>query len=308
MSKKRSAFRNWLEYIPAYLLLKFLGALPRQTAISIGQKTARLLYRLNKKLQFVGHRNLQMAMPELNASEREKILAGVCDNLGRLLGEFSQFPKLTRANIGELVIYDGLENYLQAAAKGKGVLLLTGHIGAWELCAFAHGMYGYPLRFLVRPLDNPLLDKLISSYRELADNSVINKNKSVRDVLTTLRRGKNVGLLIDINTLSDQGVFCDFFGIPACSTTGLAVFALRSDAPVVPGFLNWNEKLKKHVLRFEAEIPLIRTGDFKEEVQLNTARFMRAIEEQVRRFPEQWLWIHRRWRTRPEGKSDLYSQ
>jgi Kdo2-lipid IVA lauroyltransferase/acyltransferase len=306
VSKKRSAFRNWLEYIPAYLLLKFLGALPRKAAISIGKRTAHLLYRLNKKLRFVGHRNLEMAMPNLNGAEREAILKGVCDNLGRLLGEFSQFPKITKANLSNLVVYDGFENYGQAAAKGNGVLLLTGHIGAWELCAFAQGMYGYPLSFLVRPLDNPLLDILISRYRQLSGNGIINKNKSVKDVLTKLRRGNDVGLLIDINTLPDQGVFCDFFGLPACSTTGLAVFALRSEAPVVPGFLIWDEKLAKHVLRFEPEIALIRTGDFKEEVQLNTARFMQAIEACVRRYPEQWLWIHRRWRTRPEGNPDLY--
>lgn len=306
MSKKRSAFRNWLEYIPAYFLLKFLGALPRRTAIAIGKITAHLLYQLNKKLRFVGHRNLALAMPELGEPEREAILKGVCDNLGRLLGEFSQFPKLTKENISNLVAYDGFENYAQAAAKGKGVLLLTGHIGAWELCAFAQGMYGYPLSFLVRPLDNPFLDKLTSYYRQLSGNRIINKNKSVKDVLTKLRHGSDVGLLIDINTLADQGVFCDFFGIPACSTTGLAVFALRSDSPVVPGFLIWDEKLNKHVLRFEPEIALIRTGDFKEEIQLNTARFMQAIEDCVRRHPEQWLWIHRRWRTRPEGKPDLY--
>jgi KDO2-lipid IV(A) lauroyltransferase len=249
-----------------------------------------------------------MAMPALSESEREIILQGVGDNLGRLLGEFSQFPKLNKANLSEVVVYEGFENYARAAAKGNGILLLTGHIGAWELCAFAHGMYGHPLSFLLRPLDNPLLDNLISHYRQLSGNHIINKNKSVRDVLTELRRGKSVGLLIDINTLADQGVFCDFFGIPACSTTGLAVFALRSEAPVVPGFLIWEEKLNKHVLRFEPEIALIRTGDFKEEVQLNTARFMQAIEDCVRRHPEQWLWIHRRWRTRPEGEPDLYRQ
>ncbi len=307
MSKKRSAFRNWLEYIPAYILLKFLGALPRKSAIAIGKSTAHLLYRLNKKLRFVGHRNLELAMPELSEPQRDAILKGVCDNLGRLLGEFSQFPKITRENLSDLVVYDGFENYAQAAAKGNGVLLLTGHVGAWELCAFAHGMYGHPLSFLVRPLDNPRLDNLISRYRQLSGNSIINKNKSVKDVLTKLRRGSDVGLLIDINTLADQGVFCDFFGLPACSTTGLAVFALRSDAPVVPGFLIWDENLNKHILRFEPEIALIRTGDFKEEVQLNTARFMQAIEDCVRRYPEQWLWIHRRWRTRPEGEPNLYT-
>jgi KDO2-lipid IV(A) lauroyltransferase len=303
---KRSALRNWIEFLPAYFLLKFLGILPRNSAISVSQFVARIIYRIHKRLTQTGFRNLEMAMPELSEQERRKILEGVFNNLGRLLGEFSQFLKIRHDNISDVVVYDGFENYAQAAAKGRGVLMLTGHMGAWELCAFSHGVYGYPLSFLARPLDNPLLEKMIARYRALSQNTPIDKNNSVREVLKRLKQGKDVGLLIDANTLASEGVFCDFFGIPACSTTGLAVFALRSDAPVVPGFLTWDENLKKHVLRFEPEIPLIKTGDFKEEVAINTARFTNAIEECVRRHPEQWLWIHKRWRTRPANESDLY--
>jgi KDO2-lipid IV(A) lauroyltransferase len=148
---------------------------------------------------------------------------------------------------------------------------------------------------------------MVSHYRELSGNRTIDKNRAVKPVLGILRRGQDVGLLIDANTLPDQGVFCDFFGTPACSTTGLAVFALRADAPVVPGFLIWDERSRKHRLRFEPEIPLIRTGDFKEEVMLNTARFTKVIEDYARRYPDQWLWVHKRWHTRPGGDPDLYS-
>lgn len=246
-------------------------------------------------------------MPELTVDQRRAIVKGVFINLGRLLGEFSQFPRITSDNITELVEYDGFENYQRASERGRGVLMLTGHVGAWELCAFAHGVYGHPLSFLVRPLDNPLLDRMISGYRELSGNRTINKNRAVKPVLDVLKRGDDVGLLIDVNTLADQGVFCDFFGVPACSTTGLAVFALRADAAVVPGFLIWDERARKHRLRFEPEIPLIRTGDFKEEVKLNTARFTKVIEEYARRYPDQWLWVHKRWQTRPEGEPDLYA-
>jgi KDO2-lipid IV(A) lauroyltransferase len=148
---------------------------------------------------------------------------------------------------------------------------------------------------------------MVNQYRELSGNRTIDKKKAVRPVLEILRRGRDVGLLIDVNTLPDQGVFSDFFRIPACSSTGLAVFALCADAPVVPGFLIWDERLRKHRLRFEPEIPLIRTGDFREEVMLNTARFTDVIEEYARRYPDQWLWIHKRWHTRPEGEADLYA-
>jgi len=306
-ARKRSTLRNLIEFVPAWLLLKLLAVLPREGAIVAGKLIAGTAYYLHSRLRRVGYRNLALALPELNPRERRAIVRGVFTNLGRLLGEFSQFPKITRQNITTLVEYDGLENYKRASERGRGVLMLTGHIGAWELCAFAHGIYGHPLSFLVRPLDNPLLDRMISDYRELSGNRTINKNKAVKPVLEILRRGQDVGLLIDANTLPDQGVFCDFFGIPACSTTGLAVFALRADAPVVPGFLIWDGQSKKHRLRFEPEIPLIRTGDFKEEVMLNTARFTKVIEDYARRYPDQWLWIHKRWHTRPEGERDLYS-
>jgi KDO2-lipid IV(A) lauroyltransferase len=304
---KRSTLRNALEFIPAWILLKFLGLLPRAAAIWSGKLIALAAYQLHGRLRRVGHRNLDLAMPELAVDQRRAIVKGVFINLGRLLGEFSQFPRITSDNITELVEYDGFENYQRASERGRGVLMLTGHVGAWELCAFAQGVYGHPLSFLVRPLDNPLLDRMISGYRELSGNRTINKNRAVKPVLEVLKRGDDVGLLIDVNTLADQGVFCDFFGVPACSTTGLAVFALRADAAVVPGFLIWDERARKHRLRFEPEIPLIRTGDFKEEVKLNTARFTKVIEEYARRYPDQWLWVHKRWQTRPEGEPDLYA-
>ena len=298
--------RNWLEFIPAWLLLKLLGALPRRGAIITGQAIARAIYRLHGRLRRTGDRNLSMAMPELTPQDRRAIVEGVCRGLGRLLGEFSQFPKIDSRNISEVVEYDGFEHYKRAADQGRGVLLLTGHLGAWELCAFAQGAYGHPLSFLVRPLDNPLLNGLIARYRELSGNRTIDKNRAVKPVLNTLKSGGEVGLLVDVNTFEDQGVFCDFFGIPACSTTGLAVFALRSGAPVVPGFLIWDERLKKHRLCFGPEVPVIRTGDFKEEVRINTARFTGVIEECIRRHPDQWLWIHKRWQTRQTGEPDLY--
>lgn len=288
-------------------MLKVLLLLPRSAAIFAGKLLAGAAYHLHRRLRRVGFRNLELALPALDQAEREAIVRGVFMNLGRLLGEFSQFPKITRQNIANLVEYDGLENYTSASERGRGVLMLTGHVGAWELCAFAQGVYGHPLSFLVRRLDNPLLDRMVSRYRELSSNRTIDKNRAVKSVLETLRRGEDVGLLIDANTMLDQGVFCDFFGVPACSTTGLAVFALRADAPVVPGFLIWDERLKKHRLRFEPEIPLIRTGDFKEEVMLNTSRFTKVIEEYARRYPDQWLWVHKRWHTRPAGEPDLYS-
>jgi KDO2-lipid IV(A) lauroyltransferase len=265
-------------------------------------------YGLSSRLRQTAHRNLRLAMPDLDAAQRARIVKGVFLNLGTLLGEFSQFQKLTPESISDLVVYDGLENYQKAAEYGRGVLFLTGHFGNWELCALAHGLYGNKLNFLMRPLDNPILDRLISHYRSLSGNRTIDKNNAVKPVLKALNDAQAVGFLVDVNTLADQGVFCDFFGTQACSTSGLAVFALRTGAPVVPGFMLWDETLGKYRLRFDPEIELARTGDFKEEVSINTAKFTKVIEDYARRYPEQWLWIHKRWKTRPEGEPDIYSK
>jgi len=307
-TKKRSPLRDFIEFLPAWLLLKTLGLLPRSAARLIGRALARTSYLVAGNLRRTGARNLKIALPDLSESARRRVLVGLFDSLGNLLGEFSQFPKHTRSTIERVVRYEGLENYLNAAGEGRGVLLLTGHFGSWELCAFAQGLYGHPLSFLVRPLDNGLLDRLINTYREASGNSVIDKNRAVRPVMEALKHRGDVGMLIDANTLREEGVFCDFFGFPASSTTGLAVFALRTGAPVVPGFLIWDREAKTHKLIFEPEVPLIRTGDFKEDVQTNTARFTKVIEQYARRYPEQWLWIHKRWNTRPEGETGLYDQ
>ena len=304
--KPNRAIRDWLEFAPAWMLLKLLGLLPRKAALASGRLICLIVHLVHGRLRRTANRNLCLAMPELHADGRKAIITGVFENLGRLLAEFSRFPKMTKSNVQEIVIYDGFENYRRAAERGRGVLFLTGHLGAWELCAFAQGLYGFPLSFLVRPIDNPLVDALIKRYRELSGNQTINKNESVRKVLTSLKNGRAVGFLIDVNTLEDEGEFCEFFGIPACSTTGLATFALRTNAPVVPGFIHWDERLKRHRLTFEPEVNLIRTGDFKDDVRSNTALFTSIIENHVRRRPEQWLWVHKRWRTRPQGERGLY--
>jgi KDO2-lipid IV(A) lauroyltransferase len=158
----------------------------------------------------------------------------------------------------------------------------------------------------VRQIDNPYIDSLVDYYRGCRGNKAIDKNNSVRAILAALKRGEAVGILIDLNTVRNQGVFCDFFGIPACSTTGLATLALRTKAAVVPGFLIWDEKLGKHKLHFEPEVEITSTGDQKEDIYQNTVKFNKVIENIVRLYPDQWMWVHRRWKTRPEGEKDIY--
>jgi Kdo2-lipid IVA lauroyltransferase/acyltransferase len=302
----RGTVRTYSEFAVAWLLLKSIGLLPRPLALRVGTIIGQLAHLVLPHLRRHAERNLRIALPEADERERDRIKRGTFRNLGHLLGEISQFPRFNRANIESVVGYEGLENYLSAVAQGRGVILLTGHIGAWELSVYAHSIYGHPMSFLARRVDNPLVERLAESQRARFGNRSIDKKNSVREVLKTLKAGGVVGILADLNASREEGVFCDFFGVPACTTAGVATLALRTGAVVLPGYIIWDEAARIHRLHFEPPIETINTGNQKDDVQINTARYTAALEAIIRRHPDQWLWIHRRWRTRPPGEPELY--
>ena len=297
--------RYRFEYALAWLLVKFVGALPRPLARTAGISVAWTVYFLHGRLRRVGMRNLELAFPPKSLAERKKILLGVFTSLGRQAAEVCLFPRYTRENVSQTVVYEGFENFERALARGKGVLFLTAHLGAWELSAFAHSLYGYPLGIVMRPLDNPYLDRLTREYRTLHGNKAVDKDFA-RGLIAAMRKGETVVVLMDTNMIASQGVFVDFFGIQARTASGIARVALKTDAAVVPGFTIWDPGLKKYRLRFDPAVDLIRTADRESDVVSNTALFTRIIEDYVRRYPDQWLWVHRRWKTRPEGDRLLY--
>jgi Kdo2-lipid IVA lauroyltransferase/acyltransferase len=298
--------RESLEYAVVWVLLKALGALPRPVARYSGARMAALLLLLRPSLRRVARQNLKLAFPDWTGRERRAVIRGLVRQLGWMAAEFAHFPDYTKANIEKIVLLDGFENFASAQARGKGVLFLTGHMSAWELAPFAQALFGHPLHFLVRAIDNPRVDELINKYRCLSGNLPIEKNQSARAVLKVLAANGTVGILADHNTLPAEGVFVDFFGLPACTTAGLARFALHTDAAVVPGFLHWDQELRKYRLCFEPAVELLRTGDDTVDIRENTQRFTRVIENYVRRYPDQWLWLHRRWMTRPPGSPPVY--
>ena len=298
--------RRKLEYAAAWPFIKILGAMPRPLSRAFAMGISQVVYLLHFRLRQVGMRNLAMVFPEKSEAERARILRGVFASLGRQLAELCQFPKYTPENIDEVVTYDGLENYERAYARRKGVLFLTAHFGGWELSAFAHSLYGHWLHIVMRPMDNQYLDQLLQNYRTMHGNKTVAKDDFVRGLLAAMKAGETVGILMDTNMTPPQGIFVDFFGIPACTASGLARIALRTDAAVVPGFTIWDPALRKYRLRFDPALELIRSGDLEADIAANTQLFTRVIEDYVRKYPDQWLWVHRRWKTRPEGQAPLY--
>ena len=298
--------RRKLEYAAAWPFIKILGILPRPLSRAFAIALSQLVYLLHFRLRQVGMRNLAMVFPEKSEAELARILRGEFTSLGRQLAELCQFPRYTPQNVDQVVVYDGLENYERAYARGKGVLFLTAHFGGWELSAFAHSLHGHWLHIVMRPMDNVYLDRMIRRYRTMHGNRTVDKDDFVRGLLAAMKAGEVVGILMDTNMTPPQGIFVNFFGIPACTASGLARIALRTDAAVVPAFTIWDAALGKYRLRFDPALELIRTGELEADIAANTQRFTNVIEDYVRQYPDQWLWVHRRWKTRPEGQPPLY--
>lgn len=298
--------KEWFEYAAVWLILKGLGILPRPIARGLAAKLTQILFVFLPKLRKTAEVNLRIAFPDWSNAQRQAVIRGMLLNLGWMAAEFARSPKYTRQNIEKIVALDGNENFLAAQHRAKGVLFLTGHIGAWELSSFAHALYGYPLHYMARPIDNPRIDKLVNEYRGLSGNRPIFKNESARAMLKVLKDAGTIGILADQNTMPEEAAFVDFFGKAASTTTGIARVALHTGAAVVPGYAVWDESLRKYRLRFEPPVELIRTGDAERDILENTQKFTKVLEAIIRKYPEQWVWVHGRWNTRPEGEPPVY--
>lgn len=293
-------FRNWIEYSLARAILATLALLPRPAADVVARFYASLLDLALPRLRRVARKNLEMALPHLSAGERERIAEGSFRSIARLLVALCRFPSLNAGNIGDWIRYDGFEHFQAALKRGKGVLFATAHLGNWELSAFAHALMAAPMHVVVRPLDNPLLDCFLTRLRTCSGNRVIEKKDFARGILRALAANEAVGILVDQNSSPEEGVFVDFFGIPACAGAGFARIAAHSGAAVIPGFAVWSSQERRYVLRFSPAVEI--TGDAAED----TRRVHTEIERAIRLNPDQWLWIHRRWKTRPPGDPKIY--
>jgi KDO2-lipid IV(A) lauroyltransferase len=221
-------------------------------------------------------------------------------SIARVLVAFAKFPAIRRDTVKQWIRCEGLDHVEAALRQGRGVLFATAHLGNWELSAYAHALLAAPMDIVVRPLDNPLLDALVEHRRSLSGNRIIAKQEYARAILKALAANRAVGILVDQNSAADAGAFVDFFGVKACAGVGFAKLAAHSGAAVIPGFAVWEETEKRYVLRFRPPVEI--TGDAARDTQAVQSEIERAI----RQHPDQWLWIHRRWKTRPEGEPEIY--
>jgi KDO2-lipid IV(A) lauroyltransferase len=298
--------RENFEYWMVVAVARMLGRVPLRQARLLAELLAFAVYWVFGRLRRVGVRNLELALPELPMGARKKILRGVYLDLGWQLVEFCRMTRYTRENTRNWIRTEGLEHYLAAQARGKGVLVVTGHLGAWELSSFYHSLMGYRMGMVIRRLDNRRLDEYVNGIRCLHGNTVLHKDDFGRGLLTAMHAGQTVGILMDTNMTPPQGAFVKFFGRDACTATGLAHVARKTGAAVLPGFMLWEPAERKYVLHFGPEIEIPYTDDAQVDILAGTQLCTEAIESWIRRYPDQWLWIHRRWKTRPAGEAGLY--
>ena len=298
------------EYMVARMLIGALGILPRGAAVAVSVWVARLCYSLLGSLRKTGMRNLEIAFPQKSKDERERILRGTFDSLGRVLGEVSQFQKTTPAKIEQIVDFSLDEEtqalYHRVKEEKRGVLITTGHLGNWELLVYSFAALHEPIAYLARPLDNPLIEDLTVRFRTRFGNTPINKSNSAMLAIKILREGGILGVLADVNAHPKEGVFVPFFGVDACTSAGPAMLALRANALIVPFFCVYDSNEKRYKIVRGDILEPVKTGDREQDILETTRLYTAEIERIIRQYPDQWLWIHKRWKTRPKGEPGLY--
>lgn len=306
MPKKRSKFQAKIELLAVRAILGSVGLFSLETSMKFGKKVGTFLGSRFPRLQKTACRNLEIAMPELSENEKERIARGTFESLGRHLGFVSHFKKFKHEDIRNLVEIVGREHFDKAHATGRGVLFFTGHFGSWEVFNLLPPAFGFEMNILVRRIDNRLVEDYVDKMRTRFGSVTLDKTKSARTMFRLLENGKLLGILADLNAQEREGVFVDFFGVSASTTTSIAKLALKTDAIVLPAFAVWEESKQKYVVYLEPPVEYQKTENADEDIKKLTQDVTKIVEKYVRKYPEQWLWIHKRWNTRPEGEKGLY--
>jgi KDO2-lipid IV(A) lauroyltransferase len=307
---KKSRFQLGLEYATVRTVFVVLGILPRRAALFLCRLIGRIAFSVLGSLRRTGMRNLEIAFPEKSDDERSTILKGTFQSLGRVMAETSQFMKVSPAEIEKIFDLDldeeSRELYRINKHDRRGVLITTGHLGNWEMLVFGFAAVHEPISYLARPLDNPLIEEMTQRIRTRFGNRPIDKTNSAMTAVKILRAGGILGALSDVNAHPKEGVFVPFFGVEACTISGPALMAMRSGAAIFPAFCIWDDERGKYRFVRGSVIEPANTGDRKADIIATTAAYTAEIEKLIRQYPDQWLWIHKRWKTRPAGETGLY--
>jgi KDO2-lipid IV(A) lauroyltransferase len=295
---------DFIIFLFVKVILLICRVIPRPIILKIAYLISDIVRLLDKRHRRIAISNLSIAFPDISKERKKAIIKECYRNFGRLVVEIARIPILNKNNIERLVEYhnqNGIHNYLKAKEMGKPIIFLAAHFGAWELLPAAHAIYGYPLAFIVRPLENRYLDDLLTRIRCLNGNQVIPKKGSIKEILRKIREGVDIGILIDQRVARHEGIRIEFFGVLSSSSFVIPMLAMRTGCPVMPVYMDYDPERDRHIIVIKPPLRLVSTGDRKYDLLENTKICMKEIEEMIRERPGLWLWMHRRWKER-----DLY--
>lgn len=303
----RESLRARAEYQLMRAMFAALRCVPWRWASAFGRVIGPVIAAFDPRHRSIARKNLELAFgPELAAmGGADRVTRGVYAHLVATLVETAHMCHTTRDTIRSLARYEGLERFEQLRAAGRPIVILTGHVGNFDLMALAHSAHGHCLSFLARPMDNPLVYEHLNRMRTQFGNVVLDKKGSGKDAFRVLRSGGVLGILGDQNATREEGEFVEFFGMPACTHVSIAKLALKTGAAIVPAFIS-RDGNGTHTIHVGEVIEPVSTGHPREDAIATTQRVAAVTEAIIRRFPEQWLWGHRRWKTRPVGEAKIY--
>ncbi len=309
-ARRAPRWKHYAEYAVFRAVLALFTVVPRPWAFRLGARLGELFYILDRRHRAIALLNLQLAFPEKSEQERRVILRRSCRNLGRVAAEWCHLGSLDTESVRQYVTIDDPLRWQAELARvaDRGAIIITAHIGNFELLAYAHGLLGDPITLVHNPIRNPLIDDVITGLRARAGTVSLAKKSAAKAALRALREHRMIAIPADQNQTRRYGVFVDLFGIPACTTPGPARLSMLSGAPIYPVFLVREGESDRHRLIVLPEIEVAATGDRDADIVTTTQRCSSAIEDVLRRYPDQWIWFHKRWNTRRIGEPRIYPQ
>jgi len=301
MVKRRSLIRNGIEYLLMRAVSRLASSLPERAAYGLALLLGRLVRLVDRRHLKVARENLAAAYPEMPPEELRRLVGRVYRHLGLIIIESLRIRKMLTQGLGKFVSQPDLTEAREALKAGKGLIVVTAHIGNWEIAGHAASIMVTPLHSVARPLDNPLLERYVDEMRRLSGQSILGKRGAVRDMLQVLKDGGAVAILMDQDARK-HGIFVDFFGRPASTWPTAAALSLRLGCPIVTGFVRRAEHGFRYELIADPVLWPQPSADREADIHALTQKLTSRIEEHIRKCPEQWFWVHRRWKTRPPGE------
>ncbi|HEX9191373.1 MAG TPA: hypothetical protein VF847_04710 [Candidatus Deferrimicrobiaceae bacterium] len=286
------------------VVVRVLERVPTPLLAAVFESLGSVAWAVDRRHRGYARVNLGIAFPGIGDREARRITHRLYRGMGTGLAELVRMPALDRGYLERHIRIEGAEHLEKSRREtGLGCILMTGHFGNWELFAHALCLLIEPISVVARSRESGALERAITERRKLSGNRVIRRDRAARAILAALRGKTHVGVLIDQDVPAGKGVFVPFFGVEASTTDGIARLSLSTGANIHPAFIHRDPERKfRHVLRFGPAIPMDRSADREGEVTALTARCNEALERAIRIGPSDWMWIHRRWKTRPPGQ------